>query len=210
MRKFNITIIVLDTIRLDTFTRLAAGKGSELSKLGRFLFFDRCIAPSTWTLPSTASILTGTYPSEHGAHETKLVKSLDIEKIKLKEKTMVTDLKGEGYTTYAISANPYFHPIYGFDEFDYFKEEPYFTDVFGSVAEVSSRVKPRIAKYRNLYGSDVLKISMAILRRDPNLLIEAAATGAILTPIAVIKKLKARYIEGWPIEKLGTPFQSSS
>lgn len=203
MRKFNITIIVLDTIRLDTFEKLSKTKGMELSRLGNFIHFGKCIAPSTWTLPSTASILTGTYASEHGAHETKEIKSLNIDEIKLKEKTMVTDLKKDGYTTYAISANPYFHPIYGFDEFDHFKEEPYFTDVFGSVAEVSSRVKPRIAKYRNIYGSDVLKISMAILREDPNLLAEAVATGAILTPIAMIKKLKARYIEGWPIEKGG-------
>ena len=45
-------------------------RGMELDRLGNFLYFDKCIAPETWTLPSCASILTGMTASEHGAHET--------------------------------------------------------------------------------------------------------------------------------------------
>jgi arylsulfatase A-like enzyme len=203
MKMYNISIIVLDTLRLDTFNELRKIKGLELSRFGNFMRFEKCIAPETWTLPSTASILTGTYASEHGAHETKDIKWLDIEKIKLKSKTLVSDLKGLGYKTYAISANPYFHPIYGFDEFDSFKEEPYFTDVYGMVVDASKKAKLAAAKYRNIYGSDLLKISVSMFKEDPNLFFEAVASSVILTPIAAMKKLKAKFIDGWPVEKGG-------
>lgn len=203
MKSPNITIIVLDTLRLDTFRKLNRERGRELSRLGDFVFLDKCIAPSSWTLPSHASLFTGTYPSEHGAHETKTVKALDIEHIKLKRRTFVSELKGRGYKTYAVSANPYVHPVYGFDEFDVFKEESYFVDIWGSVVEVADKLKPLIAKYRNKFGSNVIRISTAMLRQDPNLFFESAASGLMLTPIAAVKKFKAKLIDGWPIEKGG-------
>ena len=201
--KPNITVIVLDTLRLDTFNRLSAQKGRELSMLGNFVTFQGCIAPSPWTLPSHASLFTGMYPSEHGAHETKSVKALDIAKISLKKRTFVSELKAMRYRTFAISANPYVHPVYGFTEFDSFTEESYFTDIWGSVVEISDRLKPRVAKYRNEYGSDILRLSAAMLKEDPNLLFESALSGLALTPLAAVKKLKARLIDGWPIEKGG-------
>ncbi len=164
---------------------------------------DKCIAPATWTLPSHASLFTGQYPAEHGAHETRTVKCLDIDNIMLKSKTFITDLKEMGYTTYAVTSNPYFSPVYGFDEFDRFIEETYFTDVYGSVVEVSEKIKPRMAKYRSKYGTNVLRISAAVLGEDPGLFFEALATGLVLTPIAVMKKMKAKLIDNWPIEKGG-------
>jgi arylsulfatase A-like enzyme len=203
MGKPNITIIVLDTLRLDAFNRLKDTKGERISDLGRFACIDSCIAPAPWTLPSHASLFTGMYPSEHGAHETRKVKALDIERIKLRRRTFVSDLKALGYSTYAISANPYVHPIYGFDEFDSFEEESYFVDIWGSVVEVADRLKPMISKYRNEYGTDLLKISSAMLKEDPNLFFEAVASGMLLTPIAALKKLKAKLIDRWPIEKGG-------
>ncbi|MDE1855376.1 MAG: sulfatase-like hydrolase/transferase [Candidatus Micrarchaeota archaeon] len=203
MGKPNITIIVLDTLRLDAFMKLKDTRGRRLSDLGDFHVFGNCIAPASWTLPSHASLFTGMYPSEHGAHETKRVKALDIAEIKLRKRTFVSDLKELGYETYAISANPYVHPVYGFDEFDSFREESYFVDIWGSVFEVASKLKPLIAKYRNEYGSDIFKISASMLRQDPNLFLEAAASGMILTPIAALKKLRAKFVEGWPIEKGG-------
>jgi hypothetical protein len=203
MEKPSITIIVLDTLRLDTFNSLSGQKGRELSRLGDFVTLQGCIAPSSWTLPSHASLFTGLYPSEHGAHETKTVKALDIAKISLKKRTFVSDLKSMRYKTYAISANPYVHPVYGFDEFDSFTEESYFTDIWGSVVEIADRLKPKVAKYRNEYGSDLLKLSSAMLKEDPNLFFETALSGLALTPIAAVKKMKARLIDGWPIEKGG-------
>ncbi|VVB76718.1 Sulfatase [uncultured archaeon] len=201
MGRLNVTIIVMDTLRLDTFNELIAA--APLSRLGRFVCLDRCIAPSPWTLPSHASLLTGMYPSEHGSHESKTVKGLDIDRIRLTRRTMVSDLKDMGYRTYAISANPYVHPVYGFDEFDSFREESYFTDIYGSVFEVSDKVKPLLAKYRQMYGSNPLKISLALLKEDPNLLFDAVTSGIFLTPRAAAKKLKAKLVDNWPLEKGG-------
>jgi arylsulfatase A-like enzyme len=208
-KKPNITIIVLDALRVDMFNELIKTRGKELSRLGHFLYLKKCIAPETWTLPSFASILTGTYASEHGAHETKTVKALNIDQIMLKRTTMISDLKEMGYKTYAVSASPYFHPVYGFVEFDDFKEESYFTDIWGSVIEVSKKLKPLFAKYREKYGSkgdlftSAVKIPLATLREDPALFLEGLVSGIALTPVSAAKKLKAKVIDEWPLEKGG-------
>ncbi len=209
MEKPSITILVLDAIRLDMFNRMIKTRGMELDRLGNFLYFDKCIAPETWTLPSCASILTGMPASEHGAHETRTLKALDVERIKLRKKTVVSDLKRMGYETYCVSANPYLNPVYGFDEFDVFHEESFFVDVWGSVVEVSKKLKPLFMKYRERYGSEgglftsMVKIPLATLSEDPSLFIEAALSGLVLTPVNAAKKLKARLIDDWPIEKGG-------
>ena len=78
-----IAIIVIDTLRLDTFNEL---KDKKRYLLEDFSTIDSCIAPAPWTLPSHASLFTGLYPSQHKAHETKYIKSLNIDKIKLKKK----------------------------------------------------------------------------------------------------------------------------
>ncbi|MDE1860331.1 MAG: sulfatase-like hydrolase/transferase [Candidatus Micrarchaeota archaeon] len=201
MKKPNVVIILMDTMRRDEFARLEWRHGS-LHDLG-FLFLDNCIAPSSWTLPSHASLFTGLYPSKHGAHETKTVKSLDIDNIRLKLPTFVKDLSRMGYKSHGISANPYVHPIYGFSDFDVFEEESYFTDIFGSVIEVADHLKPRIAKYRNVEGSNLIKLSRNMLMNDPNLFFEAVGSAARRSPGAAFKKLRAKMIEGWPIEKGG-------
>ncbi|MEM3781607.1 MAG: sulfatase-like hydrolase/transferase [Candidatus Micrarchaeaceae archaeon] len=197
----NIALVVADTLRQDAFEQIEAKKHS-FEKQG-FSFYRHCIASSPWTLPSHASMFTGMYPSEHGAHESKSVKTLDIDRIKLKMPTIVTELKRKGYATYAISANPFVTPVYGFNEFDEFFEESYFTDVFGNVVEVSNKLKPLISKYRNLYGTSALKIALHVLKEDPNLFLEAASTAALLTPKSALIKAKAKLIDGWPIEKGG-------
>ncbi|MGC8676528.1 MAG: sulfatase-like hydrolase/transferase, partial [Candidatus Micrarchaeia archaeon] len=47
------------------------------------------------------------------------------------------------------------------------------------------------------------KIAVNVLKEDPDLFLEAAATAAVLTPLAFLKKAKAKFIDGWPIEKGG-------
>jgi len=210
MKKPNITILILDALRLDTFKLLFKAKGMELSKLGNFIYFDKCIAPETWTLPSCASLLTGLYASEHGAHETTTLKALDVDKIKLKRKTIVSELKALKYKTYCVSAAPYLNPVYGFDEFDEFKEESFFVDLWGSVVEVSKKLKPLLMKYREKYGSEgglftsMVRIPLGVLIEDPILFFKALGSGLVLTPIAAAKKLKAKLVDDWPIEKGGS------
>ena len=200
----NVSVIVLDTLRLDMFDRLER-RSNGLAGLGRFTLVDRCIAPSSWTLPSHASLFTGMYPSEHRAHETRTVKGLDITRIKLRRRTFVADLNDAGYATYAISANPYVHPIYGFDEFKHFRAESYFTDLWGYAIEVPERLKPLLSKYRAQYGGNFFKIGFAMLRDDPGLIREVTGLPltAALTLRNMARKARAKAIEGWPIEKGG-------
>jgi len=197
----NIVIVVIDTLRLDAFKKLEAKR--SLSALGNFQILSNAIAPSSWTLPSHASLFTGLYPSKHGAHETKQVKSLDIERIKLRMPTFVSMLNSVGYNTYAISANPYVHPVYGFNEFMDFEEETYFTDLFGSIIEVSDKLKQRLAKYRNMYGgADLVRLPLKVLSDDPDLFFEAVISGTKNLPAQLLKRTKGK-LEGWPIEKGG-------
>lgn len=201
-KNLNISIIVLDTLKLDTFNKIVKDNPSFIDKFDA-IRFEKCIAPASWTLPSHASLLTGLYPSEHGSHETKQIKSLDIDRIKLRKQTIMEQLKEIGYSTYGISANPYVHPIYGFTGFDKFMEESYYTDIFGSVIEVSEDLKPMVSKYRNTYGNDILKLSGTIMKENPKLFFDLLLSATMLSPKAAIKKTRAKLIEGWPIEKGG-------
>jgi len=200
MKRPNISMIVLDSLRLSTFNEIINKGGNRL--VG-FESLEQCIAPAPWTLPSHASIFTGLYPSEHGAHESKNIKSLDISSIKLKLHTFVGELNRLGYNTYAISANPYVHPIYGFNEFGKFFEETYFTDVFGSAFEIPKRIKGGAAKYRNIYGNNPTKIAVSLMKENPALALDLLEGLLFLTPINIAKKFKAKFIEGWPLEKGG-------
>ncbi|MGD0728858.1 MAG: sulfatase-like hydrolase/transferase [Candidatus Micrarchaeaceae archaeon] len=202
-RKLNVSIIVLDTLKLEMFNRIIS-QNPNMIKNFNAVRFENCIAPGSWTLPSHASLFTGLYQSEHECHETKEIKSLDIDRIKLTKRTILEKFKDMRYSTYGISANPYIHPVYGFKGFDTYIAESYFTDLFGSVIEVSNELKPRIAKYRNLYGSDVLKLSHAVAKEDPKLFLDLALSATMLTPKAAMKKIKAKFIDGWPVEKGGS------
>lgn len=198
----NIIIAVLDSVRFDTFYSVIKNSRESLDD---FYHIQKCIAPASWTLPSHASLFTGMYPSEHGSHETKKIKALDIDEIKLRKYTVVDDLKAMGYKTYGISANPYIHPIYGFTGFDSFVEESYFTDMQGHMIEIPKKLKPLLAKYREQYGGSFFKIGFAMLRDDPALITEVVGlpeTG-VLTLKNIAKRIKARAVEGWPVEKGG-------
>src|SRR5208283_5470128 len=59
--------------------------------------FDNAIAPSSWTLPSFASMFTGLYPHQHGAdYSSPLPEGF---------RTVAMDLKSAGYQTAGFNAN---------------------------------------------------------------------------------------------------------
>jgi len=66
----NIVLITLDAARADHFSSYGYGRPTtpnldRLSKQG--VLFENALAPSSWTLPSHASMLTGLLPHQHGA-----------------------------------------------------------------------------------------------------------------------------------------------
>ncbi len=114
MRKPNIVIIVLDTLREDHAQGL-----DKLLDYG-FVKYQNAIAPAPWTLPSHVSMFTGLYPSEHGIHETKELRGEELirySRIRMNalENNILRKHKDENYDSILISANPIISPWAGFE-----------------------------------------------------------------------------------------------
>ena len=73
----NVVLIVVDTLRADHLASYGYERPTD-EPLARFLGeatrFATCRAPAPWTVPSTASLLTGLLPARHGVvdHGTSL------------------------------------------------------------------------------------------------------------------------------------------
>lgn len=67
----NLLVIVMDTVRQSDFPGGRDGVGGmpAVEALRReSVLYPQAVAPAPWTVPSHASLLTGMYPWEHGAH----------------------------------------------------------------------------------------------------------------------------------------------
>ena len=100
-----VILIVLDTLRAD---RLSLYNGPvPVPHLEQFAadstVFDHCIANSSWTPPSHASLFTGLYPSEHGCVEEDSSRPFPVLSGSLQ--TLAETLRDHGYQTAAIVAN---------------------------------------------------------------------------------------------------------
>jgi predicted AlkP superfamily pyrophosphatase or phosphodiesterase len=114
MRKPNIVIIVLDTLREDHAQGL-----DRLLDYG-FVKYQNATAPAPWTLPSHASIFTGLYPSEHGIYETQNRRGEELirySRLRMNalEYNILQKYKDENYDTVLISANFHISPWAGFE-----------------------------------------------------------------------------------------------
>ncbi len=105
--KCNVVLVVLDTQRVDRLGCYGYPR-STTPRLDAFardaLVFEDCTSAAIWTLPSHASMFTGLFPSEHGAHYDHT--SLDNEFA-----TMAELLQGAGYETVAFSNNVWISAI---------------------------------------------------------------------------------------------------
>jgi arylsulfatase A-like enzyme len=78
--------------------------------------YNRCFAPSSWTVPSHGSMFTGLFPSQHGAFEGRFLLNPNVQHL-------VTALKMQGYQTWGISSNGLVTPGFGLlPDFDFFKD----------------------------------------------------------------------------------------
>lgn len=124
----NIILITIDTLRSDYLGAYSPEKKltpfmDRLSREG--VFFRNAIAPSSWTKPSVASLLTGLYPGRHGAVLRTGVqdKSRSEGRFSLDPgfTTLAESLKAAGYNTAAFITNPNLisalHFDQGFDDF---------------------------------------------------------------------------------------------
>ncbi len=103
----DVLLVVLDCLRADLLERaLADGQSVPFLRTLRndVLSFPGAIAPSSWTIPSHASLFTGLYPWEHGAHN-KSGASLTVG-----PETLASCLSRAGYATGCFTANGYIQP----------------------------------------------------------------------------------------------------
>ncbi len=136
----NIILIVLDTTRFD---RLGCNgyhrpTSPNIDKLAQqALLYTQTIAPSSWTLPSHASLFTGKYTYSHGAEYDPQGPLLLLDAIPgpqswdkyrarglpQTETTMAEILKQQGYNTAAVVGGPWLKKIFGLAKgFDFYDD----------------------------------------------------------------------------------------
>ncbi|MDG6982549.1 MAG: sulfatase-like hydrolase/transferase [Nitrososphaerota archaeon] len=125
MKRPNVILIVLDTLREDYSNGL-----SELESMS-FKKYSNVLAPDSWTVPSHASIFTGLMPSEHRAHRVFNVDNnarmlAELCKEAQRNHETITSLVRElGYETYAWSCNALISPSFGYEFEDFTPYEFY-------------------------------------------------------------------------------------
>jgi arylsulfatase A-like enzyme len=100
-RRLNIVIIILDSARRDRFGCYGYARPTTPAVdafASGALVFDRMITPGPWTIPSHASLFTGLFPREHGAH-------FPTAQLRRGQPTLPSHLASSGYHCVAASAN---------------------------------------------------------------------------------------------------------
>ena len=99
----DVVVVVLDTVRAESlstygYERPTSPRLDGLAREG-VLFMD-ATSPSTWSLPSHASLFTGRYPSAHGAH-------MEHRTLDATFPTLADALALAGYETFCFTSNPW-------------------------------------------------------------------------------------------------------
>jgi len=155
----NVFILLIDTLRPDHLGCYGYDRNTspEIDRLaGEGVVFRNVYAPSSWTLPSTASMFTSLYPQEHGAIDTTTGMSSKVV-------TMAERLHGAGYATAGFSANYSFITAErgfarGFDHFELFVKEG--SDV--SVPELNRTIE-LLDMFRKVTAADADELNLAAL-----------------------------------------------
>lgn len=109
----NVLVIVIDTLRADHmslygYSRQTTPNVDAFAQKG--VIFDEAIAPSSWTLPSHASMLTGRYTYEHGADSVKPMSVLghSLQTLDNRYPMLGEALERHGYRTAGFAGNRIF------------------------------------------------------------------------------------------------------
>jgi arylsulfatase A-like enzyme len=128
----NVVLIVIDTLRADHLPVYGYDKDTApflTEWASQAVVFERTYATSSWTAPSTASILTSLHPIQHGVltgfHATRTLQKgnpmLQLNRIPDGVETIAETLKAAGYSTWAVTDNINISKELGFDQgFDTF------------------------------------------------------------------------------------------
>lgn len=98
----DVVLVVVDTLRWDALSMNGAPHPTtpHLDRLAaRSATFDRGYASSSWTLASTASLLTGRHPANHGVTD-------PARRLPEAAETLAEHLSSKGYATTSVVSNP--------------------------------------------------------------------------------------------------------
>ena len=198
---YNVLLISLDTVRQDVLgcyghrPRRApdTSPSPALDQLARQgVRMVDAYSPSSWTLPSHLSMLTGQPPLVHGV-ETE-VGTLDAS-----SRTMAEILKAHGYRTAGIYSAPYLEPHWGFGRgFDSY-QAVYGPDVVAASAralEARAQVETAAAA-QDWRRYDELKLAEVAIDQELNRSSETAVTSDQVTA-AVTSQIEASARDGRP------------
>jgi arylsulfatase A-like enzyme len=118
-RGASVLLVTIDTLRADHLGAWGYERATSpgLDRLAREgIRFANAAGPSSWTLPSHASMLTGLEPAEHGVQHPQAA-------LPPSAPTLATRLQAAGYETFAAVSHVYLGHRWGFDRgFDTFDE----------------------------------------------------------------------------------------
>lgn len=105
----NVIILILDTARAQNFSSYGYARQTtpHLDALvAESVLYEQAIAPGCWSLPSQVSLLTGVFPSTHGAHE--------LHRAYAHVYPMLPEvLQEQGYQTLGVSPNGWMSDEFG-------------------------------------------------------------------------------------------------
>ncbi len=113
----SVILISIDTLRADHLSCYGYHRNTtpHIDRLTKeAILFQRAYAPSSWTLPSHASIMTGCYPSMHNAHRSEHTKPpYFCTKLSDDNMTIAELLSDNGYDTAGIVAGTLCKAMFG-------------------------------------------------------------------------------------------------
>lgn len=146
----NLIIIVVDTLRKDYLGAYDSSVTTSPcidSLAGESFCFHQAVSAASWTKPSVASLMTGLYPSRHGAvgqsHGGFCQQAFlsDLATLDPSHVTLAEALKQNGFSTAAFITNPNLIREYNFDQgFDTFVQPA------GNAEELFERANDWIAQ----------------------------------------------------------------
>jgi len=140
-------VICMDTVRADTF--FSDRIHDVLSaRLGAAQQYRNATAPSSWTIPSVASTLTGLYPIEHSAgrfqQQPANLKSSVPGALSKSATTLAEMVRERGFVTGAFSAHPWISAKFGFEQgFDQFRLAKTWQKLDNDLGQWLDQKKPR-------------------------------------------------------------------
>ena len=163
----HVVICVVDTLRADSLGAYGRSPSvtPRIDALAReSTVFDQAIAASSWTLPSVASLLTGTWPSVHKA----LGKRTRLTPVSEDVATAAEVFREAGFATAAVTNAAFLSPALGLDRgFDVFDHRHAFNVDIRSAVDSVDRALALLDEERNQRSFLLVHLFDAHLDYDP-------------------------------------------